>query len=234
MDVSELLSLLAAHRDDRGITNWNKMAGGPARLSTFGIGLSRLRQLAKQVGRNRELALKLWQTDVYDARVIALLIDDPAAITREQAESQVDELGDGQLTHVFSSCGSSLARTPFVVELVDAWTVSPDRTRRSCGYGLLSEVAQFTGKKAPSDDYFLAHVSRIEQGIAGESGDIPLAMAGALMSIGKRNPVLHAAALKVARKVGPVTFDSPSGRCEPFDVVKHLTTDRLKRKLGVD
>jgi hypothetical protein len=45
--------------------------------------------------------------------------------------------------------------------------------------------------------------------------------------------VLNEAALKVARDVGPIAFSSASGECEPFDVVKHLTTDRLKDKLGV-
>lgn len=31
-----------------------------------------------------------------------------------------------------------------------------------------------------------------------------------------------------------IEFDSPSGTCEPFDVVEHLTTDRLKEKLGIE
>ena len=46
--------------------------------------------------------------------------------------------------------------------------------------------------------------------------------------------MLNAAALAVARAVGPIEFSSASGDCEPFDVVKHLTTDRLKEKLGVE
>ena len=58
-------------------------------------------------------------------------------------------------------------------------------------------------------------------------------MGMALMGIGKRSAVLNEAALKVARAVGPIEFTSASGACEPFDVVKHLTTDRLREKLGV-
>ena len=53
------------------------------------------------------------------------------------------------------------------------------------------------------------------------------------MGIGKRSAALNQAALKVARDVGPIEFTSASGKCEPFDVAKHLTTDRLKEKLGV-
>jgi hypothetical protein len=135
---------------------------------------------------------------------------------------------------VFSSCDSSLAKTPFVVDLVDAWTASADRCRRFCGYGLLSEVARFTGRKAPDDGYFLAHVRRLGESMSAEGSAIQLAMAGALMSLGKRNVALNEAALRVARRVGPVAFESASGPGEPVDMVKHLTSDRLRQKLGLD
>jgi 3-methyladenine DNA glycosylase AlkD len=233
MNTTDVLALVAEHRDDRGVEKWKELGLDASGLTSYGVGLTQLRALAKRVGRNRDLAVSLWQSDVYEARVISLLIDDPRAITREQAESQVEQVDVGMLSHVFSSCGSSLAKAPFVVELVDQWTASADVRRRSCGYGLLYEVAQLNGKKAPEDAYFLEHIERIDRAIRGERSEVQLAMAAALMNIGKRNAVLNAAALRVARKVGPIEFDSSSGRCEPFDVVKHLTTDRLKKKLGL-
>lgn len=143
---------------------------GPATagLTTYGIGLTRLRKLAKQVGRDRDLAQALWKTDVYDARVIALLIDDPARMTREQAEAQVDELAGGMLAHVFASCDATLAKTPFAVKLADEWVRSDDATRRDCGYGLLYEASKFSGRKSPGEEFFLGHVQRIVDTIDGE------------------------------------------------------------------
>lgn len=234
MTVSEVLGLLEAERDERGIRHWESM--GPAKtggLRSYGIGLTRLRKLAREIGRDRELAQALWKTDVYDAKIISLLIDDPAQITREQAEAQVEELAGGLLAHVFSSCDATLARTPFVVELADDWIRSDDPVRRACGYGLLYEISKFTGKKAPGEDYFLAHIEHIANTIDRESEPVRLAMANALVGIGKRSPALNAAALEVARAIGPVEYVSASGKCEPFDVVKHLTSPYLKEKLGV-
>ncbi len=69
--------------------------------------------------------------------------------------------------------------------------------------------------------------------IAREPEKVRLAMATALMGVGKRSAMLNAAALEVARATGPIAFTSVSGDCEPFDVVKHLTTDRRKAKLGI-
>jgi len=60
-----------------------------------------------------------------------------------------------------------------------------------------------------------------------------MSMAGALLGIGKRSKELNTAALKVAVKIGPIDFD-PDGRCEPWDVSKHLTSDYLKNKLPMD
>ena len=233
MTVSEVLALLDGERDERGMSNWTRLGPNTAGLRSYGIGLTRLRKLAKGIGRNRDLAQALWQTDVYDARVIALLIDDPAQITRDQAEQQVEALGGGMLAHVFASCDATLAKTPFVVELADHWVRSEDPVRRDCGYGLLYEASKLAGKKAPSEAFFLAHVARIADSIGTEPERVRMAMGMALMGIGKRSAVLNQAALKVARDVGPIAFSSPSGNCEPFDVAKHLTTERLKEKLGL-
>ena len=232
MTVSEVLAILDAERDERGIKNWGKLGTSTAGMRSYGIGLTQLRKLAKRVGRNRELAQALWKTDIYDARVIALLIDDPAQITRDQAEKQVEELAGGMLAHVFASCDATLAKTSFMVELAEEWVRSDDPVRRDCGYGLLYEASKLYGKKAPSEAFFLAHVERIADMIDGESEKVRLSMAAALMGIGKRSAVLNKAALKVARDVGPIEFTSASGKCEPFDVAKHLTMDRLKEKFG--
>ncbi len=233
MTVSDVLALLDADRDEQGMSHWEKLGPSTTGMRSYGIGLTRLRKLAKRIGRDRELAQALWKTDVYDARIIALLIDDPVRITREQAEAQVEELAGGMLAHVFASCDATLAKTSFVVELADQWVRSDDPVRRDCGYGLLYEASKFAGKKAPSEAFFLAQVERIADTIEGEAERVRLSMGTALMGIGKRSAALNAAALQVARKVGPIAFTSASGECEPFDVAKHLTTDRLQEKLGL-
>ena len=62
--------------------------------------------------------------------------------------------------------------------------------------------------------------------------NILMAMAGALMGMGKRSKKTQCGSLKVARKIGPIDFD-PDGRCDPMDVSKHLTSDYVTKKLGI-
>lgn len=233
MTVSEVLALLESERDERGVRYWERLGAGTGGLRSVGLGLTRLRQLAKRIGRDRALAAALWACDLYEARVLSLLIDDPTRIDRAQAERQVEALAAGQLAHVYASCDATLAKTPFVVELAEDWMRHGDPVRRDCGHGLLYEISKFSGKKAPPEAWFLAQVERIGREIDRAPERVRLAMATALMGIGKRSAALNAAALAVARAAGPIAFTSVSGDCEPFDVVKHLDNDRLRQKLGL-
>ena len=232
MKKSEVAEFLRENQDPRGIAHWEKLAEESGGVKSYGIGLTKLRKYSKSIGRDARLAGQLWHSDIYEMKIISLLIDDPKAITIEQAEEQVEQLQGGYLAHVFSSCDATLAKAPFVVELADRWISSNDPVRRRCGYGLLYEISKSKKKSAPQDDYFIDHISRIEKSYPKQDTAALMAMAGALMGIGKRNKRLNAAALRVARKIGPIDFD-PDGRCDPMDVTKHLTSDYIRDKLGI-
>jgi hypothetical protein len=47
MTVSEVLALLDAERDERGMSNWEKLGPSTAGMSSYGIGFTRLRKVAK-------------------------------------------------------------------------------------------------------------------------------------------------------------------------------------------
>jgi len=232
MNKSEILQYLKANQDARGIAHWKEHKEKSGGLMSFGFGLTKLRKFSKTIGRDPKLARQLWQSQIYEMKIIALLIDDPKTMTIEQVESQVEQLQGGYLAHVFSSCDAPLAKAPFVVELADKWIKSKDPVRRRCGYGLLYEISKSKKKSAPEDEYFLAHIAHIDKTYEKQSTDSLLSMGGALMGIGKRSKALNAAALKVAVKIGPIDFD-PDGSCDPMDFAKHLTSDYIKNKLGL-
>ena len=232
MTKSQILEYLKVNQDARGIAHWEKHAEKSGRLKSFGIGLTKLRRFSKTVGRDPKLSRQLWNTKIYEMKIISLLIDDPKSMTVEQAETQVEQLQGGYLAHVFSSCGATLAKAPFVVELADKWIGSKDAMRRRCGYGLIYEISKSKKKSAPDEEYFLVHIARIEKMFSKQPISALMSMAGALMGIGLRSKRLNGAALKVAKKIGPIDFD-PDGRCDPMDVAKHLTGDYAKKKFRV-
>lgn len=233
MNYSEVIALLKMNKSSLGIEKWNKKKSRIGRLKSFGIGLTKLRKLAKEVGKDHVLALQLWKSAYYDVKIIALLIDDPKQITRAQVELQIEELDQGHLVHVFSSCGAPLAKTSYVVDLAYDWIHSKDSIRRCCGYGLLYEISKSKKKNTPNDAFFLEIIEYISKQFDKENRQVRGAMGGALLGIGKRSVKLNAAAFKLAKAIGPIQIGSDQSTCKPFDVEKHLTSDYIKRKLGV-
>lgn len=232
MTKTEVLALLKENTNEQGLANWNKMGADTGGLKSFGIGLTQLRKIAKQIGRDHKLALQLWKTKNHDAKIVGLLIDDPKAMSRKQAEAQVEEVDAGMLSHVFSSCNAPLTKAAFAFDLAKAWIDSSDPIRRRCGHGLVYELSKNQRNKALTDAFFLDCIQRIDGTIGEEENWVRVAMGGALMGIGKRNSTLNKAAIKVAKRLGPIEYDAGDTRCKPLDILKHLTSDHLKRKLG--
>lgn len=234
MTKAQVVSLLKEHTNERGIEHWKKRGQKGTKLKSFGIGLTQLRKLAKQVGRDHKLAHQLWKSDIYDAKIIGLLIDDPQQISRDQAEDQVENLQGGMLTHVFASCDATLAKTPFAFELAVDWMDSKDPVRRQCAYSLIYELSKKKRVEGMDDSFLLERIQFIQATIHDEEMWVREAMNTALMGIGKRNKKLNKAAIKAVKAIGPVDIDyGDDNSCEPLDVYKHLTSDYIKKKLAV-
>lgn len=228
--LASVFKWLESNADARGITYWQKRSSA---LRSYGIGLTRLRSYAKQLGKDHDLAQALWDSDCYDARVLGLLIDDPKQMTIEQVERMLEAgLAEGMLVHVFTACGAPLSKTRFAFELVQRWVEHADPLRRQCGYALLYELS----KKNPpgmDDAYLLERIGHIAASIHQQPMWVREAMNTALMGMGKRNLRLNAAALAAARTIGPVDIDyGDDNSCQPLDVVKHLAAESLQRKLA--
>ena len=230
MNKSDVLCLLKQNKNERCIKNWYETEFDKCQYESFGIGLTVLRKLAKQIGKDHELALELWSSHIYDVKVVAILIDDPKFITKKQMEYQVEDINFGYLVHVYSACGAPVAKTPFIVELAGEWLECSDAVRKRCAYGFLYEISKSYKKSAPDDDYFLNYINHIGQSFAKEDKSVHMAMAGALMGMGKRNLKLNQAALKVAKTIGSIPIETGKTKCEPFDVSKHLTSEYLTKK----
>jgi 3-methyladenine DNA glycosylase AlkD len=65
--------MVKEQKSERGIEHWNKLGEKTGGLKSFGLGLTQLRKLAKQIGRDSSLATKLWNSDVYELKVLSLL-----------------------------------------------------------------------------------------------------------------------------------------------------------------
>jgi 3-methyladenine DNA glycosylase AlkD len=68
-----------------------KAVAGRARFGiqtskTFGASIPQLRDLAKKIRTNHDLARKLWMTEIHEVRILASMINDPSKVSENQME----------------------------------------------------------------------------------------------------------------------------------------------------
>ena len=176
----------------------------------FGVKMGDLRGLAKAIGTDHALALQLWETGNEDARMLACLIMDPAALTESQIEAMLTPL---TYITLIDELVEVIAQTPHAETLRLRWMPSPEECVGRAGWGLLAE--RFVAKKFQDLD-----IGAILAVIAAEILAAPVRkqekMTQVQVEIAIRLPEYRDACIALGERLG--RFDQrpvPKG-CTPF------------------
>lgn len=221
MTVDQIVEWLNENRDERGIKAWERLKY--PRLSTYGIGLTKLRKFAKGIKKDANLARELWVKPVYDMKIISILVDEPKKLTRERLEEQIIDLDFWMLSYAYT--GSFLAMSPIRSEVTYEWLNSKDDLKRRIAFSMI--VGVLNAEKPLNEEFASSLIDRIEKEIQSEENFVKDQMNYALFGLGKMTKALHTKALAVAKKIGKVDVDYGDNSCEAPDCVKHLTSPRV-------
>ena len=222
-DVVAKIQLLS---DPRAVTAWARVGVGPDRY--LGANLTKLKELAKVVKKNHELALELWDTGIHDAKLLATMIERPKKVTSEQIDLQIEQVYTVDLADKY--CSNIIVKTPFVQEKIDRWRESEvEMQRRSC-YMLIA--AQAKNNRELSDAYFEAILQTVEQKVQREQNWVKEAMNYALIAIGSRNKHLNRLSVALARRVGIIEVDYGMSACQTPNALVKLTAQKLVQGLA--
>jgi len=194
--------------------------------STLGVSIPTLREMAKEIGRDHELALGLWATGVHEARILAAYVDDPAQVTKEQMESWVAEFDSWDVCD--QVCGNLFDRTPLAYEKAIEWSGRDEEFVKRAGFALMAWLPVHD-KKAP-DDKFLHFFPVIENEAGDERNFVKKAVSWALRNIGKRSRRLNTAAIACASRIQEQ--DSRSARWIGSDALRELHSEKIQQRLG--
>lgn len=183
----------------------------------FGVSVGTIRQLAKRLGPDHALALALWDTGWYDARLLAVFVDDPAQVTVAQMNRWARDFENW--ADCDTACFHLFDKTPHAWGRVAAWSGRRREFEKRAAFALLASLA-LHDKRAP-DALFLRSLHLVERAATDDRNFVKKAVSWALRGIGRRTPVLRRAALGVARRLA-VSFDA-SARWVGKDAVRDLT-----------
>jgi len=184
---------------------------------TLGVSVKDLRKLAKQIGKDHGLALKLWASGIHEARILASMVDEPERVTEEQAETWVSELDSWDTCD--QVCMNLFEKLPTAYDKAREWAGRPEEFVKRAGFALIACLA-WHDKSAP-DERFLDFLPVIEAGATDERNMVKKAVSWALRKIGKRNPGLREASMALAGEMSGA--ESRSARWIARDALRELS-----------
>src|SRR6266850_3197283 len=90
----------------------------------FGVAYRDMKVLGKRLGRNHKLAAALWDTGVYEARMVASLVDDPSQVTPAQMDRWCKDFDNWAICDTM--CFNLFDRTPHAWAKVTQWSGGKD------------------------------------------------------------------------------------------------------------
>ena len=163
----------------------------------FGVSVSALRKYAKTLGRDHELAAALWETGWYEARMLAVFVDDPKLVTPAQMDRWARDFDNWAICD--TACFHLFDKTPHAYGKVTRWARRRDEFVKRAAFALLASLA-LHDKKAP-DSRFTPYLPLIERSADDERNFVKKGVSWALRGIGHRGPAMRAAALRSAERL---------------------------------
>ncbi|MDP8921362.1 MAG: DNA alkylation repair protein [Chloroflexota bacterium] len=222
--AAEVMAELAALEDPK-IREVNETHG-----DDHGVNLGKLRELAKRLKTQQDLARHLWETDDSAARLLALLICRPKAFDRDELDvmlraARTPKVHDWLVNYV-------VKKSPHAEALRLAWPADPDPAVASGGWALTTERV---AKKLEGLD--LAGLLDV---IEAQMKDAPdrrqWAMNHCLAQIGIEHAEHRARAIDIGERLGvPKDYPTPPNCTSPYapvwitEMVRRQAPDRRGR-----
>jgi 3-methyladenine DNA glycosylase AlkD len=194
--------------------------------NTLGVTMAQLKVLAKAVGTDHTIAGALWTTGIYEARMAATLIDDPAQVTSAQMDRWCKDFDNWGITD--TACFALFDKTAHRWSKVDAWADKKGEFQKRAAFALLWGLT--THDKTAPDAHYLHGLTLIERGSTDERHFVKKAVNMALRAIGKRNRALHAAAISVATRLA--ASPDATARWIGTDARRELTGPVVARRIA--
>ncbi|MGH7739080.1 MAG: DNA alkylation repair protein [bacterium] len=226
MRADKILTQLKVLKNERNIRGMARF--GILGKNILGIPKPRLDAIARKIGKDQDLSLALWKSEIHEARILASLIGIPAKVTSAQMEKWVKDFDAWNVCD--QVCGNLFDRTPYAAAKALKWSGRKREYEKRAGFVLMAEMAVHD-KRAP-DSLFLSFLPVLRREAWDERNFVKKAVNWALRQIGKRNEKLRKAALAEAARVQKQ--DSVSARWIAADAIRELQNPKTPiRKLPI-
>jgi 3-methyladenine DNA glycosylase AlkD len=194
--------------------------------NALGVTMANMKVLAKEIGPSHEVAAALWDIGVYEARMVAALVDEPARVTAAQMDRWAKDFDNWGICD--TACFALFDRTLHAWKKVAQWRDRREEFVRRAAFALLWGLT--VHDKQAADAAFVDGLRYIEKAATDERHFVKKAVNMALRAVGKRNAALNSAAVTVARRLSE-SGDETAGWVGR-DALRELASPALSRRLA--
>jgi len=192
----------------------------------LGVRMGDIQKLGKQLGRDHALALELWKTGVYEARMLCAYVDEVEKVTPAQMDAQARDFDNWAICDTL--CFALWVRSPHAMKKIKSWSSHRGEFVKRAAFALLASAA-LKARDIP-DAEFLRTLKLIENAATDERNFVKKAVNWALRGVGERSLALNEAAVTLARKLGE--SKDASARWVGKDALRKLAAPAIKKRLA--
>ncbi|CAN7318695.1 DNA alkylation repair protein [Rhizobium sp. LjRoot258] len=219
--AAELIAHLQALRSEENIAGMARF--GIVTETALGISNPDLQKIARAAKRNHARALELWQSNIREARLLALYTAEPKKLTPDIARSWADDFDSWEIV----DCAADLCVEARIEALVPEFAADDREFVRRTAFAMMAGAAVHL--KQEPDETLLAWLPLIAAHAADPRNFVRKAVNWALRNIGKRNLRCHGRALALAESLA--ASHDRTARWIGKDAVRELTSEKVVARL---
>jgi 3-methyladenine DNA glycosylase AlkD len=202
-----------------------------AQINNKTIKLGDLRNIAKEIKKDHELAMELWSTGEYLPRQLAILIMDAKLLSQEL----IDKLDKDIQHHVIDErnqlidwlMANQLSKDKKTIALIQSWKNSPSALQRRTFWYYQGRL-RWVGQTPPPNTEEL--LSSIEERIEGEEPAVQWAMNFTAGQIGIFQPEHRSRCIALGERTGLYKDEVVAKNCTPNYLPKFISIQVAKLK----
>ena len=224
MEFKEIIKELESLSNPKDVEGMARFGINPKKA--YGVRIPELRRIAKETGKNHELAQKLWKHGYTETRIMASIIEDPKLVSEEQMENWASEFDSWDVCD--QCCINLFRKTPFAYKKIFEWNSRNEEFVKRAAFTLIATLAVHD-KKANNSKF-----EELFPLIIKESNDdrnfVKKAVNWALRQIGKRNNTLNEKAIGIAEEIQKQ--DSKTAKWIANDALRELKSEKVQKRLN--
>ena len=190
--------------------------------NSLGIYHKELKMIAKEIGQNNELALQLFDSGIYEGRLLCSKIFRPKDVTEPLMEKWVKTFENWEICDSF--CMGLFSKSKFALAKILEWSEREPEFEKRASFAIMASYCM--ADKISENELFEQFFPIIKQAAIDERLYVKKAVNWSLRNIGKRNIDLNGKAIEVANEI--LKFESKPAKWIAKNAIKELQKDSVR------